>query len=226
MLKNIAILFTYLARITICCRCFLLLIFKFSLIVGFCFSVSGCFSAATHKYVEKKQYLLNLPLLPTKKSAIPKQDIVVHPITAFAAFDQNYFLYRVSKNQYLIDYYNGFMISVTRQLDPVLISYLKHSGFMNVGIAQDSAALQNELRVQITDLYADYRDRTQPRAVAALHFILTTKKDGKTVVLLDRTFHSIIPLKAKNTDSLLAAWSKGLQIDLTAAVWEMQHRFH
>jgi len=177
--------------------------------------------------VEKKQYLLNLPHLPTRKSAIPKQDILVQPITALAAFDQNYFLYRVSKNQYLIDYYNSFLISVTRQLDSVLVSYLKHSGFRNVSVVQDSRPTSsNELRVQITDLYADYRDRVHPRAVAALHFILTTQKNGKTAVLLDRTFHSAIPLKAKNTDSLLAAWSNGLQVDLTAAIWAMWHRFH
>ncbi|OGT06183.1 MAG: hypothetical protein A2X78_02235 [Gammaproteobacteria bacterium GWE2_37_16] len=169
---------------------------------------------------------MNLPHLPTRKSAIPKQDILVQPITALAAFDQNYFLYRVGKNQYLIDYYNGFLISVTRQLDSVLVSYLKHSGFRNISVVQDSSVSLNELRVQITDLYADYRDRAHPRAVTALHFIFTTKKDGKTIVLLDRTFHSAIPLKAKNTDSLLAAWSHGLQIDLTAAVWAMRHRFH
>ena len=176
----------------------------------FCSLLSGCISM--NKYIEKKQYLFNLPTLPTSNHRASAQNLSVHPITISAPFDQNYFIYRISANQYLTDYYHSFLVSPARQLNPVLIDYLKKIGITG----------HKELSVKITELYADYRDRQNPKAVVTLNFVLSMEKNKKNIPLLDKTFRSAIPLKAKDSDSLVNAWSLGIKYSITTAILSLR----
>lgn len=168
-----------------------------------CLLSIGCIST---KYVEQKQYLLTIKTLPENKTKQHKISISVDHIKTIAPFEQLDFLYRINSDRYLTDYYHSFLILLSEQLEPMLINYLKALGNFNL----DTAA-QNKLQVQITEFYADYRDRTSPQAVIALRFVLTRFIDGKPVILFDNVLRSSISLKEKNTDSLLTAWSIGLQ---------------
>ena len=172
-----------------------------------CFVTVGCFST---KYVEQKQYLLNIKTLPEKKITHNKCTIFVERITAAVPFDQYDFLYRIKSDQYLTDYYNGFLVSPSQQLEPVLINYLKVLGNCDL----DTVGLlttPNRLQVQIAELYADYRDSSHPQAVIGLRFILTKVVDGKTTILFDKILYNRVALKEKSTTGLLSAWNIGLQ---------------
>ncbi len=172
-----------------------------------CWFLVGCVST---KYVERKQYLLDVPKNLTKKATVISEcSILVEHVSAVTPFNRLDFLYRIESGRYLIDYYNGFLASPGEQLDSILRNYLRaYSGcsleFTNV------AASSNTLQVKLTELYADYRKREKPQAVIALQFYLTTMVENKSVVLLDKVFRASVPLNAKNTASLLAAWNKGL----------------
>jgi len=188
--------------------------FKLILLGIICLTITGCFPKAA-KYVIKKQYLLNIPTLSTRHNTQPTRALQVSSVTIAAPFNQNYFLYRINSTQYLVDYYNSFLALPARQMDSALANYLKIIGHF-YPVAPGEAAPR--LQVDITELYADYRNRNYPKAVVTLHFTVTTFNDNNTAIVFDKTLHSAIPLEAKDTTSLLAAWSKGLQIDLTAGV--------
>ncbi|MFA6409135.1 MAG: hypothetical protein WCW01_03055 [Gammaproteobacteria bacterium] len=181
-----------------------------------CILLSACFSGNKYAHIEKKQYLFSFSVPHAKmsqaKTGAPFLNIL--PVMTVAAFDQNYFLYRVSSGQYLVDYYHGFLVSPASQLDAVLPSYIKKTGTFRPAPSEALGETAFALQTKIIELYADYRDRNHPKAVATLQFVLTTRDKGKTVVLLDQTWHSNIALKAKNAGSLINAWNNGIESDI------------
>ena len=170
--------------------------------------IVGC---VTHKYVESKRYLLNVPtLFKSKKQTLgPLTNIFVERMKATVPFDQLNFLYRINSSQYLTDYYNGFLVSPTGQITPLLTNYLKILGDCTVN---DSKKPENDykLRVYLKEFYADYRDRSRPQAVVTIQFVLIKPNKDKEKIVLDRIVSSKIVLKDKDTVSLLAAWNLGV----------------
>ena len=181
-----------------------------------CLTVTGCI---TSSYVKHKQYLLDIKALPEKINKQSKYTVILEPLTAIAPFDQLDFLYRVSADEYKIDYYNGFLVTPTEQLEPIVINYLKALGDFNLDFTRNS--VEPRLKLQITEFYADYRDRDNPSAVIALHFILTKLTGKKTEVLFDKILRAKVALKAKTNKSLLIAWKKCLQDVLTRGVYAL-----
>lgn len=182
-----------------------------------CLTVAACISS---KYVEQKQYLLNLKTLPEKKIKESKCLVAFDHMMAIPPFDQHNFLYRINDNQYLTDYYHSFLVAPTEQLDPVFRSYLKARGNFDLDVT-GLAAAPNQLQVQLTEFYADYRVRARPYAVVALHFVLSKSTKGKRIVLLDKTLHAKVALKIKNTETLLWAWNICLQNIFTRGMREL-----
>ena len=166
---------------------------KLVLVFLVCWLLAGCVSS---KYIGRKQHLLDIS---TKKAGqICKQKLYIDRVEALAPFNQLNFLYRVSSTRYLIDYYNGFLISPAEQLDSIFDT---RYGGLKGGL--DS---KNRLQIKLTELYADYRNRNKPRGVVALQFILMgSTDDNKNKVLLNKIFREIRPLQAKNTENLLKA---------------------
>lgn len=172
-----------------------------------CLATVGCISA---KYVEQNQYLLSIKTLPEKKAAQNQCTLFVEHVAALAPFDQLDFLYRIKSGQYLTDYYNGFLVSPTEQLKPLLANYLMALGKFNLDTTEPLTA-PNKLQVQVLEFYADYRDNTHPKAVISLRFNLTKLENDKSIVLFDQVLSAKVALKEKNTNSLLSAWNVGLQ---------------
>ncbi|MBU0744198.1 MAG: hypothetical protein KKE11_02350 [Gammaproteobacteria bacterium] len=171
----------------------------------------GCISTNS-KYVERKQYLLDLPgNLAKKATASSDCSILLDQVDAVAPFDKLDFLYRTNSDRYLIDYYNGFLVLPSEQLDTILGPYLRVYGGFNINITEDIEGSQNRLKVKLTELYADYRNRNAPQAVIGVQFILSKLIEGKTVVVVDKVFRKSVALSGKNTDSLLSGWNKGLK---------------
>lgn len=171
-----------------------------------CLTVTGCFST---KYIAHNEYLFNVPKKASRQSfASYKCSIFVEHVVAIPPFDQLDFLYRVKSGQYLVDYYNGFLVAPAEQLNSILIDYLKAYGDFSL-VTEPLAA--TKLQVKLTELYADYYDHNKPQAVVAINFFLTKLIAGKTRVLLDKVLRASVPLNEKSTNSLLQAWNDGIK---------------
>src|SRR3990170_8922492 len=121
-----------------------------------CLMLVGCISS---KYVERKQYLFDVPKNLAKKIATSyKCSVFVDHAVAEPPFDQLDFLYRIKSGQYLVDYYHGFFVPPTEQLDSILGTYLDISGKFNVDVTELPTS-KNKLKVKLIELYADYCDR-------------------------------------------------------------------
>lgn len=178
-------------------------------LIVLCWFLVGC---ASHKYIERKQYLLDTSKNLVKKNITGSSgcSIFIKRVTALAPFDRLDFLYRVKESRYLIDYYNGFLVLPAEQLDAILRSYLRIYTDCDLEATQSSGT-PSFLQVNLVELYADYRKTEEPQAVIALQFYLTTSIADKNVVLLDRVLRVSQPLKAKDSEGLLSAWNEGMQ---------------
>jgi hypothetical protein len=193
------------------------------LIVGFigCWFLVGCVST---KYVERQQYLLDTPKnLLKKNSQSSSCSIFVEDVAVVAPFNQLDFLYRVESGRYLPDYYNGFLVAPAEQLDAILRAYLRAYSNCDLEVTKLLTSPPNLLQVKLIELYADYREHSNPQAVFALQFYLTTTVDDRTIVLLDKILRASIPLKAKNTESLISAWNEGMRDVLGQGMQILNH---
>lgn len=177
-------------------------------IIVLCLLTTGCL---TKKYIQHNQYLLNIKAPAATKLHTKKSTLFVYPIVIRAPFDQLNFLYRINNNQYLTDYYNGFLTSPTQLLYPILMKYLKSEG-INVVTSMYAGNVDKKLQVEITELYADYRDRAHPTSRTSVNFLVTKQTTGKETILLDKSFALSLPLREKSTANLLRAWEQSFRI--------------
>ena len=180
-----------------------------------CLVVTSCI---TSSYVKHRQYLLDIKMLPVKINKQYEYTVALEPLTAIVPFDQLDFLYRVSIDEYKVDYYNGFLVAPTEQIEPIVINYCKALGNFYLNLTD---SIGPKLKLQIVEFYADYRDRNNPSAVIAMHFILTKLVGQKTEVLFDKILRARVALKEKTTEGLLVAWKRGLQDVLTRGIYAL-----
>jgi len=184
-----------------------------------CCLLAGCISPG--KYVGKKQYLFDLPQgsIP-KMSAKCKGLITFGSTEAIAPFDRLNFLYRIAPSRYLIDYYHGFLVPPTEQIDAILAVNL--GDFDNFG--SNTKKAKKQVQIKIIELTADYQNRNNPKAVITLQFVLTNA--SKTKVLFDKLFKESISLQAKDTNSLIKAWNRGLRQALSRGLDSLKHKLN
>jgi hypothetical protein len=183
--------------------------------------LSGCLAT---KYIERNQYLLNIPTPPTNHNRYTKPVVIINQVTATGIADQLSFLYHKGNNQYITDYYHSFIIAPSQQLLSAITLYCQTYGhFYPVTSAVFNATNLN-LQPKLLNLYADYSTNTKPQGVVSLNFLLTNRVNTGTTILLDKTYSSNIPLTTKTTEALLEAWNKGLQIILQKASLDLQQK--
>lgn len=180
----------------------------------FCFLVAGCFPS---KYVERQQYMFSAPFKHSKHTAnYAARKVLISRTSIAVPFDQLFFLYRISDTQYVTDFYNGFLVSPAQQFDGILVNYLyANANFYPVTI-EGAEVTEYFLNTEITEIYADYRNRDKPQAVIGVHMALMQqdKDKDKTKIILTKRFRAATPLCVKDTASLMAAWNADLRIIL------------
>jgi hypothetical protein len=176
--------------------------------IAFSFLLSGLLvSCVNSSYHSREQYLLGLPKnSAVNNAAISTCRLNIAPVTATPPYDSLDFLYRVTNNRYLVDYYHGFLVMPTEQLDNILKYYFKSD---SCKLASNTISSYN-LQVELLELDADYRKPQQPQGIITLRFYLTRIVNGKSIVLLDQIERSCLALLRKDNSSLLQAWNSGL----------------
>lgn len=192
------------------------------IICGLFLTLAGCFSPT---YVKRDQYLLNPHTFTIKQIKTHKNTIAINAVAVVAPFDQLSFIYRISANRYLTDYYNSFAISLVQQFNPWLLNYSYALGNFT---PLNQAELQHadyQLQPVITQFYADYRDRNHPQAVVALNFKLFKHTAKEVKMIMNKNFTALIPIKVKDTEHLILAWQQGLENVTTRGIHALNQVF-
>lgn len=186
-----------------------------------CFVCSMLLGCGSSKYIEPNRYMLTIkkPVIKYPKENY-KCSVYVDSITAVSPSDDLDFIYRINKSQYIKDYYNGFLVSPSHQFDAITNYYLRSYGKFNT----DVLPYTNTLKVSLLDMYADYQNSSDPKAVVSLSFLLTKFEHGKGTVLLDKTLTSKVTLQSKTTESLIEAWDVGIKNIFTTAIRDLNDK--
>lgn len=142
----------------------------------------------------------------------PKKTVVIRiiPANITPQFANNAFIYRVSKMQYLIDPYRQFLtapnIEISTYLENNLAPLLNATLISNDNLAPANFILQEN----ITELYADYQNKSAPDAVLSIQFILYHCDKGVTKQLSTLTLSEKTSIKPNDPTSLLEGYQSNL----------------
>lgn len=136
--------------------------------------------------------------------------ISVLPFTAGPRAAGQMLLYRADDLRYEHDFYNRFLAPPAQILTGGLRRYLSQARAGQ--IREPGAPLEADLIVQprVTELYADYREVSRPRATVTMVIVLIKREPGGNRELFERTYRRSIPMKAVSPAAAVQAWSEGI----------------
>ena len=136
--------------------------------------------------------------------------ISVLPFTAGPRAAGQMLLYRADDLRYEHDFYNRFLAPPAQMLTGGLRRYLSQARAGQ--IREPGAPLESDLIVQprVTELYADYRDVSRPRATVTMVIVLIKREPGGNRELFERTYRRSIPMKAVSPAAAVQGWSEGI----------------
>lgn len=177
-------------------------------------ALSGCVSIQdiTGKTAQPKKFLLKLkPDVKHQQCELHQQtSIKVNPPQVLTQFDQTSFVYRLDDQRYATDYYHQFFINVSDQFRQLMENNLMAACWrvFKPGVNYMQRP-QYQLSSQVNAMYADYRDKDNPKAVLKLRYYLVN--DDKQNVVFDKTYQQTQSLKQADSQSLLNAWNQESQ---------------
>ncbi|MEK6731503.1 MAG: hypothetical protein AABY34_04935 [Pseudomonadota bacterium] len=174
-----------------------------------CALLAGCLNA---KYAARTQYAFEVNQSVRAPLATNTNILEVTSVNIEPKFSGISFIYRLSTVNYTNDFYNVFITPPAAELRHVFANYFDRTGLFQHVIDAQSLAQPNYILVtKVLELYADYRNKAQPTAVMTIQFILMKPIAHKNPeILIHKTFHEAIPLKNKDSESLMHAWNVGL----------------
>jgi uncharacterized lipoprotein YmbA len=183
------------------------------IIVVFALLIGGC-GSLSKPYPEKTLHALHIgdasSGAPAPTASQSKLVLRVNHVMLAEPFDGTTFIYRVGDSTYKSDYYNGFIAPPSRLLAGEISDFLAKSGlFTTVFSADSSADYQLSLETNVTSLYGDYRDASNPKGVVVARFFLIDQTHGHYTVIFDKTYSQSTPIDGKGPDGLVKAWESG-----------------
>ncbi|MFZ4483124.1 MAG: ABC-type transport auxiliary lipoprotein family protein [Chthoniobacterales bacterium] len=155
--------------------------------------------------------------LPSAPAGRPGgRSITVLPFTAAPGASGQMLLYRVDDVRYERDFYNRWLVPPAHLLTGGLRQWL---GQARVGeIREPSSPLASDLIVQprLTELYADYRNTSQPRAIVAMTIVVMQRQASVSRQVFERSYRREVPMIGISPEAAAEGWSRGVADILTA----------
>ena len=128
-------------------------------------------------------------------------------------FQSRSFTYRTAGDSYEQDPYAGFLIPPEQALAEAMTASMRASGvFGRVVPPGGGLAPSLVAEVSVTQLYGDFRKRSQPSGTMEIHFICYDVNDGVPGrIVLDRLCAHETRMTARTPDALMAAWDVDLR---------------
>lgn len=171
---------------------------------------SGCLRLE-QEYPERRSFALTTErsLLPAPPSA---PTLRLQPLQILPPFDGSSFVYRYDTVRFEADYYNQFLSPPEQLLEAEMQRWLGASGLFSqvLGTRRNRQGAGLLLAGTVTELYGDYRQRTQPLAVMAID--VAVHDNAAPALLWRRNYRYALPLAEPTATALALAWQQGLAL--------------
>ncbi len=158
--------------------------------------------------VVTESYAFDLP--KAEAGPVGERSIAVLPFNASSEAAGQMFLYRSGEMIYEHDFYNRFLAPPAQMLTGELRRWLSRT---RVGpVREPGAPLSSDLLVQprLSELYADYRDVSRPRAVVAMVFTVVAREPSGNRELFERTYRRVVPMSDVSPAAAAKGWSSAV----------------
>jgi len=157
----------------------------------------------------------------------PGQTVLsVRALQVAAPFDARAFVYRRSELNYQPDFYHEFLVPPRSLLTEQLTHWLDRSGLFALVDASGRVDTPHTLGGIVSALYGDFRQKDSPKAVLAIHFVLSDERSRAGAPIWHHSYREETPLTHPTPEGLAEAWSSGLtkilgavENDLSALAW-------
>jgi hypothetical protein len=151
----------------------------------------------------------------------------VRQVRVDALYSDPKFVYRLGENEWSADYYHTFLIPPGQMLTGIVETYLARTGdSRSVKVVPASSVLSpsHTLETTVRELYADYSDPGQPRAVLAAEFLLIDERAAPDAgsIVLHRTWRESVALESNQPAALVSGWNAALKGILLSLGTELQ----
>lgn len=179
-----------------------------------CVLAAGCVSLKKPN-PEKRYYVLDVKRESAPAAVKSEVALWVPSVEVSPQYGGREFVYRTGKFAYTTDYYNLFLIAPDTLMTEQLLSWLSDSGrFTSVrqrGARNDSWLLTTS----VPRFYADFTDKSSPKAVLEMQTFLSGPKDESSRFQIKKDYLHEIPLSGRSADLVVAGWNQALREILT-----------
>jgi ABC-type uncharacterized transport system auxiliary subunit len=178
--------------------------------------LTGCDRTSLNS--QQKSFLLEMSPNPQRLPTPVDGVLKIRYCRAVAPFDNTYFLYRTQSGQYQQDYYRLFLTPPNEQINEYLRAWLEQSGiFRGVLPASSAARADYVLEPQLSALYTDLSDPTQPKTVAKIHVVLLKmdKDYQPSLIITEKTYEHLSPMQNNSSQDIINNYNLCLETILT-----------
>jgi len=173
--------------------------------------LSGCVSLAK-SFPDKHYYALDVTRQGEPGVPVPGAVLDVRGLFVSPRFEGKELVYRTGDTRYESDFYNAWFVSPSAMLTQQIQNWLRNASLFEHVVATPSYLdATHILEGTVTDLYGDYRQQGEHKAVVGMHIVLIEDYPTRTAIVFQRDYHQMVELSETSPDELTRGWNEGLQ---------------
>jgi ABC-type uncharacterized transport system auxiliary subunit len=192
------------------------------LLVLLCAGLCGC--NLSRPYPDKTFYAIEAGKPTAAGRPVSPLTLRIYDLLIASPYNQQSFVYKTGASRFESDYYHGFIVAPTGLLTGVLVDWMKGAGLYAVVVGSDSRLADKIiLEGNVREMYGDFTDSKNPRAVmtAAFFLIDDTAVDGR--VLFQKTYHAESPIAGSASEGMAAGLGAAYREILTQLTQDLAH---
>jgi cholesterol transport system auxiliary component len=172
--------------------------------------LSGCVSRPA---LVKQSFAFPIPPLASNVSTNASRVLEIRQLRVAAPYDSQPFTYRTGAYSYELDPYAQFLVPPAQALEAPLQGYFENTGlFREIDTQGGPPSPDLIVRVLVTDLYGDFRNKAAPQAVLRMRFSFFAAKNGLPGnLLLQKDYEQRVPFKVRTAAALMGGWNEALK---------------
>ena len=138
-------------------------------------------------------------------------------------YTEKSFVYRTSEARYESDFYNLFLVAPSALMTEEIRKGLAQSHvFRHVIGSSNQLQPTHVLQAAVSGLYGDFRDGSAPKAVLEMEFFLTKEADGRSQIIMEKSYAKTVDVSRRSPEALVQGWSRALEEILSALVTDLK----
>ena len=171
--------------------------------------LSGCLSRPA---LNQQTFSFNSPTLAATNSVAGRPVLAIKKLEIASPFEDRALVYRTSEFTYVRDPYAAFLDTPAQELLATLRAGLSSQGNFSAVVDTGSALKPDTLlEINVSQLYGDFRQRTQAQAVLTMRFTFFAATNGIAAqVLFQKEYSRALPISTPSAAALMQGWNQAL----------------